>query len=279
MPAEDPDDYSSETSVGETARHFPYHSPPASPPVPPAPAYRTPAAVTAHASQRIHDMPEDERPREKMLKHGASALSDAELLALFFRTGTQGLSAIDIGRVLLKKYGSLTALSRQKISEIQKQKGLGPAKAMDLAAAFELGKRLARQEAVNLRVDNPEAINLLLGPELRAEPLEVLKLVLINTRGNLIAVEEISRGGLTETVAHPREVLHAAIRHSAYGFILAHNHPSGDPSPSASDLCLTRRIRDAAILMQINFFDHVIIGAVSETRPLGYHSFRETGML
>lgn len=279
MAANDPDTYSSETSVEETAGPFPNINLPINAG---STAIQQPTARPAapiHASQRIHDMPEEDRPREKMLKHGASALSDAELLALFFRTGLPGLSAIDIGRLLLKKYGSLTALSRQKITEIQKQKGLGPAKAMDLAAAFELGKRLARQEASNQRVDTPEAICQLLGPELRAEPLEVLKLVLINTRGYLIAVEELSRGGLTETLAHPREVLHAAIRHSAYGFILAHNHPSGDPSPSASDLSLTRRIRDAAILMQINFFDHVIIGAVSETRPLGYHSFRETGML
>ena len=121
-------------------------------------------AKLPHASQRIHDMPADERPREKMLKQGAGALTDAELLALFFRTGMQGLSAIDIGRMLLKKYGNLTALSRQQITEIQKQKGLGPAKALDLAAAFELGKRLARQEAVQQRIDNPQAIYDLLAP-------------------------------------------------------------------------------------------------------------------
>ncbi len=232
-----------------------------------------------HASQRIHDMPEDERPREKMQRHGAAALSDAELLALFFRTGMQGLSAIDIGRLLLKKYGSLTSLSRQSLVEIQKQKGLGPAKAMDLAAAFELGKRLARQEASTRRIDNPEAICDLLGPEMRAEPVEVLKIVLLTTRGTLIAVEELSRGSLVETIAHPREVMRAAIMHSAFGFILVHNHPSGDPSPSAADLAMTRRIRDAAATMQISFFDHLIIGSPGPDRPGGYHSFRESGML
>jgi len=243
-------------------------------PLPAQPPPRVP-----HASQRIQDLPADERPREKMMKQGAVALSDAELLALFFRTGMQGLSAIDIGRLLLKKYGSLTALSRQPVSEIQKQKGLGPAKAMDLAAAFELGKRLARQEAVNLRLDNPEAVCQLLGPELRAEPYEVLKIILLTTRCTLIAVEELSRGGLTETIAHPREVMRAAILHSAFAFILVHNHPSGDPTPSATDLAMTRRIRDACILMQIQLHDHIIIGAPSDSRPLGYHSFRETGMI
>lgn len=167
----------------------------------------TPAA----ASRRIHDMPADERPREKMLRHGPGALSDAELLALFFRTGMQGLSAIDIGRLLLRQYGTLTNISRQSIPEIQKQKGLGPAKAMDLAAAFELGKRLARQETVRQRIDTPQAICDLLGPEMRAEPLEVLKVVLLTTRGTLLAVDEISRGGLAETIAHPREILRCAI--------------------------------------------------------------------
>lgn len=242
-------------------------------------AVEIPLPKLPHASQRIHDMPADERPREKMQRHGPGALSDAELLALFFRTGMQGLSAIDIGRMLLKKYGSLTVLSRQKTTEIQKQKGLGPAKAMDLAAAFELGKRLARQEATHQRIDNPEAICDLLGPELRAEPLEVLKIVLITTRGTLLAMEEISRGGLSETIAHPREVLRAAILHSAFGFILVHNHPSGDSTPSTADLSMTRKIREAAQLMQINFFDHVIIGRPSPGRPSGFHSFRETGML
>lgn len=258
-----------ETSVGEAPGPFPMPLTEATIRVEPIP----------HASQRIQDMPADERPREKMQRHGAGALSDAELLALFFRTGMQGLSAIDIGRMLLKKYGSLTALSRQKTTEIQKQKGLGPAKAMDLAAAFELGKRLARQEATHQRIDNPEAICDLLGPELRAEPLEVLKIVLLTTRGTLLAIEEISRGGLSETIAHPREVLRAAILHSAFGFILVHNHPSGDPTPSAADLSMTRKIREAAQLMQINFFDHVIIGRPSSGRPSGFHSFRETGML
>ena len=230
-------------------------------------------------SPRIQDLPSGERPREKMLRHGPSALSDPELLALFFRTGTPGLSAIDIGRALLKNYGSLTALSRLPPAEVQKQKGLGPAKALDLLAAFELGKRLARQEGASQRLDNPQAIAQLLGPEMRAEPLEVLKIVLLTTRATLIAIEDISRGGLAETIAHPREILRPAILRAAYGFILVHNHPSGDPTPSSADLSMTRRIRDAAATMQIHFFDHIILGAPTDSRPSGYHSFRETGLL
>lgn len=228
---------------------------------------------------RIHDMPEDERPREKMLAHGPGALNDAELLALFFRTGTKGLSAVDIGRLLLKKYGNLTALSRQHLTEIQKQKGLGPAKALDLAAAFELGKRLARHEATTRPIDSPEAVCGLLGPEMRAEPMEVLKVILLTTRNTLLTIEEISRGALAETPAHPREVFRPAIIHAAAAFILVHNHPSGDPMPSSSDISITRRLRDAASLLQITFLDHIIIGNRTPGRPDGYYSFREAGIL
>ncbi|MES2707347.1 MAG: DNA repair protein RadC [Verrucomicrobiota bacterium] len=239
----------------------------------------TASAAAAHASRRIHDMPEDERPREKMLAHGPGALTDAELLALFFRTGTKGLSAIDIGRLLLKKYGSLTALSRQHLTEIQKQKGLGPAKALDLAAAIELGRRLARHEAAVRPLDTPEAVCDLIGPEMRAEPLEVLKVVLLTTRNTLLTIEEISRGALTETPAHPREIFRPALIHAAAGLILVHNHPSGDPTPSAADMSITRRLRDAASLLQIHFIDHLIIGHRTPAYPQGYYSFREGGVL
>ncbi|MDB6136708.1 MAG: repair protein RadC [Verrucomicrobiales bacterium] len=244
----------------------------------PAPAEREPEPA-ARRHQRIHDLPQDERPREKMLTNGPGALTDAELLALFFRTGTKGLSAIDIGRLLLKKYGSLAALSRQHPTEIQKQKGLGPAKAMDLAAAFELGKRLARHEAAVRPLDCPESICELIGPEMRAEPLEVLKVILLTTRNTLLAIEEISRGALTETPAHPREIFRPALIHAAASIVLVHNHPSGDPSPSAADLSITRHLRDAASLLQIHFLDHLIIGHRTPVYPQGYYSFREAGVI
>lgn len=275
-------------SLTESRTGFPWLEPVASPPPPasplfpgPDPEVAAPAANSSpvHASLRIHDMPEDERPREKMIAHGPAALSDAELLALFFRTGTKGLSAIDIGRLLLKKYGNLGALSRQHLTEIQKQKGLGPAKAMDLAAAIELGKRLARQEAPSRKMDSPEAICDLLGPEMRAEPLEVLKVVLLTTRNTLLAIEEISRGALTETPAHPREIFRPALIHAAAGLILVHNHPSGDCSPSAADISITRRLRDASSLLQIGFLDHLIIGRPHPNYPEGYYSFREAGVI
>ena len=230
------------------------------------------------ANVRIQDMPAEERPREKMLRHGGSALTDAELLALFFRTGTQGLSAIEIGRRLIEKYGDLTTIGRLRPVHLQKEKGLGPAKALDLAAAYELGKRLAAAQWEHQPMDDPEVVSALLGPELRAEPVEVLKLILLNSRMNKIGIEEISRGGLTDTAAHPREILRCALAHNAAGFVLVHNHPAGDPRPSALDVETTRKVRDAAALLQVRFVDHVIIGMPVSGRQ-EYYSFREIGML
>lgn len=248
-----------------------------SPPLAESPECPPPDAAPS-AARRIHDLPEDERPREKLLKHGPAALTDAELLALFFRTGTRGLSAIDLGRKLLEKYGSLTQLGRQHPKQLQMQKGLGPAKALDLLAAYELGRRLARESWTREPLDTPEAVCALIGPEMRAETHEVLKVVLLSNRMTLIAVEEISRGGVAETIAHPRDIMRHVMLHNATSFILVHNHPSGNPAPSGADFAVTRKVREAAQIMQVNFADHLIIGVPSEGCP-GYYSFREAGVL
>lgn len=231
-------------------------------------------------SARIHDLPESERPREKMASRGAAALSDAELLAIFLGTGTVGRSAIDVGRDLLAKYDSLSGLSRRTLTELRKVKGVGFAKAVHLSATFELGRRLALEKFSERKIDSPESVYELLGPEMRSLTKESLRVLLLDTRHHLIRVEEVSLGSLNECIAHPREILHACIAHSAYGFILAHNHPSGDPSPSRADRDLTRRIAEAANLLQIKFLDHVIVGSPREADEEDpYFSFREMGLL
>jgi DNA repair protein RadC len=227
---------------------------------------------------RIQDLPAAERPREKMLRQGPGALSDAELLAIFFGSGVVGMSAVGLGQRFMQKYGTLHALSRLSAAELQEQKGVGEAKALHLAAAFELGKRLARETTARIPMNTPEAVVNLIGPELRAEPQEVLKVMLLNTRLALMGVEEITRGTVNETIAHPRDVLHHVIRRRAHSFLIVHNHPAGDPQPSAADRSFTRRLREAADLMQVAFLDHIIIGLPSGTCP-GYFSFRETGMM
>jgi len=213
-----------------------------------------------------------------MAAHGAAALTDAELLAIFLGTGTIGSSAIDVGRKLLSEFGSLNGLSRRKLPELQKIRGIGIAKAVNLAATFELGRRLALEKFSNQKVDSPEAVYELLGHEMRQLQKESLRMLLLDTRYHLIRIEEVSLGTLNECIAHPREIFQTAIVHSAFAFILAHNHPSGDPSPSRADRDLTRRVAEVANLLQIKFLDHVILGASGECDE-PYFSFKEMGLL
>ena len=227
---------------------------------------------------RIQDMPEGERPREKMIRSGPGALTDAELLAIFFGSGVVGLSAVGLGKLFMDRYRSLHALSRLSVAELKAQKGIGEAKALHLAAAFELGKRLSRENFTSLPMNTPDAVVGLLGAEMRAEPQEVLKVVLLSTRLTLLGVEELTRGTLNETVAHPRDVLHHVIRRRAHSFVIVHNHPAGDPQPSTADRTFTRRLREASEIMQVGMVDHIIIGLPSSQHP-GYFSFRESGML
>lgn len=214
------------------------------------------------------------------MHRGAGALTDAELLAIFLRTGTPGRSAIDVGAELIRAAGgSLARLAPLTVKELRKlAKGVGPAKACELAAAFEVGQRLARQMAQSEPLSTPAKIYGFMGPQLQSLPRESLRVVLLDTRHRLIHAEEISLGTLNESLAHPREILRPAISHGAYAFALVHNHPSGDPAPSEADRALTRRIREAADLMQIHLLDHVIIGRERPGAP-AYFSFKEHGLL
>jgi DNA repair protein RadC len=228
---------------------------------------------------RIREIPLSDRPREKLAAHGAACLTDAELLAIFLRTGVKGKSAITLASELLRKKGSLRALSRSSTGELAKAApGIGPAKAAELAAAFELGKRLARGEAERPVLDSAAVIYETFGAELQARDREVLRVLLLDTKLRLLAAEDVALGSLNECIAHPREIFRPAIMHSAYAAILVHNHPSGDPTPSQADNRLTRQLGDAAKLLQINFLDHIIIGLPDGGR-VPYFSFREAGVL
>ncbi len=227
----------------------------------------------------IKELPPDDRPREKLARLGPAALSDAELLAIFLRTGTRARSAIVIATELIASRGSLAALAGCSAGELAVlAKGVGTAKAAHLAAAFELGRRLARQEAARQSLDTPQAIHDLMAPLYRGAVRESLHVVLLDTRRRLLHCEEVSRGSLNESIAHPREVLRPAVVRAAHSFVLTHNHPSGDPSPSEADRSITRRLRSAAEILQIEFLDHVIIGSPGPSGP-PYFSFREHGLL
>lgn len=228
---------------------------------------------------RIHDIPENDRPRERLLRLGPQALSDAELLALFINTGTKGENALEIGRRLLSDHKSLRALSRLEPAVLSRIKALGPAKTAKLAAAFELGRRAQQITDAEVILDRPQDIYAYVGAEMQALGHESVRIILLSTKLAVIRSEEAFRGSLNECVSHPRDLLRKVLIHNAYAFILVHNHPSGDPAPSDADRRITRRLRDASEATGVQLQDHVIIGAPSTSHAQPYFSFREHGML
>jgi DNA repair protein RadC len=230
------------------------------------------------AQLKIREMPQDDRPREKLIARGAAALTDAELIAILLRTGMVGANAVQVAGTLLERFGSLNGLSRCTVDEIEDIDGIGPAKAVQLVAAFQLGQRLAKETLSREKIDSPELVYALLGGEMRALHKESLRVLLLDTRYRLLRIQEVSLGSVNESIAHPREVFRPALITSAYAVIVVHNHPSGDPSPSQSDHSLTRRLAEAAELLQIKLLDHIIIGSPADGRQ-PYFSFREAGVL
>jgi DNA repair protein RadC len=229
-------------------------------------------------SLKIQELPADERPRERLASHGASALSDSELIALLLRTGCVGANAVDVARHLLKEFDDLAGLARATVAELARIKGVGPAKAVQLAAAFGLGSRLAREGSIRQTVESPAQVWDLLGAEMRALQTESLRVILLDSKLKLLRVVEAFRGSINECLAHPREIFRPAVLHSAYAFLVVHNHPSGDPAPSSADHRLTIRLREASELMQIKLIDHIILGSADAGRQ-PWFSFREAGIL
>jgi DNA repair protein RadC len=226
----------------------------------------------------IHDLPAQERPREKLAAHGADSLSSQELIAILLRTGTKGVSALHIAEQLLARFQTLDNLAKAPLDELRKTKGIGRDKAIALKAAFTLALRMARElrnEAPLL--DTPERVADLLREEARLENVERFLVLLLNTRRRLISVDRLSQGTLDSLLVHPRDVFRSAITANAAAIVLAHNHPSGDPTPSESDIKVTRDLIRAGQLIKIEVLDHVIIGRATNERQKDYVSLRELG--
>jgi DNA repair protein RadC len=210
----------------------------------------------------IRDLPAEERPRERLAKYGPEALATAELLAILLRTGTPKQSALGLANRLLSNFGSLRGIATAAIEQLATIPGLGLAKAAQLKAAFELGKRLAvSTEDARPVIKSPEDAANLVMEDLRYRDKEHFKAILLDTRNRVLALPTISVGSLQQNIVHPREVFKEAIARSAAAIIVLHNHPSGDPSPSPEDGALTRRLADAGDLLGIPLLDHLIIGA------------------
>ena len=210
----------------------------------------------------IRDLPVSERPRERLYRYGVENLSVPEILALILGRGIAGESVTVTSQRLLSRFGNLKGISEASIEELAGVKGIGPAKASQLMAAFELAKRLEDAEEPEKRpiVKTPEDVISVLGGRLKEKKREHFLVVLLDTRGRLIKVSEISVGSLDTSIVHPREVFREALSASAASVIFVHNHPSGEPEPSEDDITLTRRLAEVGELMGISVLDHVITG-------------------
>jgi len=227
--------------------------------------------------RRIHEWPEEERPREMLLKKGPENLSQAQLLAIILRTGSEGKSALELAMDVLSHFGELSEIASASIYELCKIKGIGYAKAIQIKAAIEIGKRaMGRPLRNNKRIKNSKdvyEICLHYLPHFKGLKKEVFRVLMLDSKNRIFAESVISQGSLTSSIVHPREVFTPAIRNSAASVIFLHNHPSGDPAPSPDDIEITRRLVKAGEIIGIKVLDHIIIG------DEGYVSFADNRLI
>ncbi|MDP2731212.1 MAG: DNA repair protein RadC [Dehalococcoidales bacterium] len=211
----------------------------------------------------IHDLPVSERPRERLQKFGVEALSGPEVLALILGRGIAGESVMVTAQRLLSQFGSLKGIAGASLEELSLVKGIGPAKASQIKAAFELANRVEGYQELDKKpflVKTPDQVMSLVGKRLEGKKKEYFLVILLDTRGQLIKTAEVSMGSLDSSIVHPREVFKEAISASAASVIFVHNHPSGDPKPSEDDIGLTGRLARAGEIIGIDVLDHIIIG-------------------
>ncbi|NDV63586.1 JAB domain-containing protein [Puniceicoccales bacterium CK1056] len=228
----------------------------------------------------LNTIPLGERPQERLQMKGPNALSDAELLAIVLRSGTRGCDVLSLSHKILHGSGSLRGLLRLTVEDMQAYPGIGGVKALQLQAMIEIARRvLSTGEAAPL-MDSPERIYNWLRPIADGEPVEKFWVLSLSRKNRLLRCQAVTSGTATASLVHPREVFREAIRNSASALVCAHNHPSGDPSPSQADIRATRQLREASKVVQLDLLDHVIIGQ-REHDPAGsgYYSFAESGIL
>lgn len=223
---------------------------------------------------KIKDLPENERPREKILRYGAEYLSNSELLALILRTGTKEESVLNLCDRLLSHCGGINGISGSSISDLEQVKGIGEAKATQILALEELATRFnSFKSGTEYAVNSPKDVSIYMMGQMKNLKKEYFKLIMLNTKNIIISVKDISIGNLNSSIVHPREVFIEAIKLSSASVILCHNHPSGDPTPSKEDILITKRLRECGTLLGIEVLDHVIIGNEA------YISLKEKGII
>jgi DNA repair protein RadC len=230
---------------------------------------------------RVKDLATGERPQERLEKYGAGALSDTELLAMLLRSGSKGLSVVGMSQQLITEAGSLAGLTRWREADFRKVKGIGRIKALQLITVMEIARRVMGAAAEpNPVLNRPELIYAHFRPLVTGLAVEKFWVLCLNRKNRLIKQVEVTSGTATSSLAHPREVFREVIHHGATAVVCVHNHPSGDPAPSAADVQVTRQLREAARTLDIDLQDHVIVGqTAADPRGTGYYSFREAGVL
>jgi DNA repair protein RadC len=247
------------------------------------PSYPPERAAYPDAPQTVKELPQEMRPREEFQRRGAENVPDEILLAILLRSGMRGKNVTELARELLRRYNGLADLSKADYDELLgcKIKGLGKVKCMELAAALELGRRAAHQgpRHDSPAIREPESVYRIVSPLARTLQQEIFWVLLLDTKNKLIGQPvETTRGLLDTSPVHPREVFSKAVRYSAAAVILAHNHPSGDPTPSKEDIDITRRLIEAARILGIRVVDHLIVGKPTAASP-GFVSLREKNLI
>ncbi len=231
-------------------------------------------------SNKLLDLPRQSLPRERLINEGRHALSAAELIAIFLRTGLPGKNVLKLAQELIEKSGSLELLAEMEAKQIAALcRGIGLVKAATLSAAFELGLRAYREPQSQQIFKSSESVYDYLSGFMRWLDKETVFVMLLNAKCKLIKVEEISRGTISTALSHPRDVIRPAVIYNAHSFIMAHNHPSGDPNPSALDDELTEQVKAAAEVLKIKMRDHIIIGDPTPEKPKNYFSYMRQGRL
>jgi DNA repair protein RadC len=226
----------------------------------------------------LKEWPVQDRPRERLLAQGPQALRTAELLAILLRTGTRGVTALQLAEIMLARFSTLDRLAKASVDDLRCVKGVGRDKAIALKSAFTLAQRLTAELMADAPLlDAPERVADLLREENRLYPVECFQVALLNSRHRLLRVECISQGTLDTLLVHPREVFRSAISANAAAIVLVHNHPSGDPTPSEADIKVTRDMIRAGQLLKIEVLDHIVLGRRTPDRDRDYVSLRELG--
>lgn len=237
--------------------------------------------ASAGAPSRLKELAANERPQERLQRHGPGALGDVELLAMLLRSGTRGNDVMTLASALLARAGSLAALIGWKESDFRKLKGIGRVKALQLITVMEVARRvLAQQNGAAPTFDQGVEVAAYMRPFYAGVDVEKFWILCLNRKNRLIKRVEISSGSATQALAGPREVFREALREGAIAIICVHNHPSGDPMPSAADIHATRQLREAAKIVGVELVDHVIVGeAGSDPVGAGFYSFKSSGLL